>query len=398
MRKVSIIGSTGTIGVNTLDVIRAHPEQFQVFALTANTQVERLYQQCLEFKPQYAVMRDINSANRLREQLSGYDIEVLDGSRGLDEVAGANEVDTVMCAIVGAAGLSSTLAAAKAGKNVLLANKEALVMSGHIFMQTVRENNATLIPIDSEHNAIYQCLPEREASNLIKAQCGLTELGIDKILLTGSGGPFRDQPHASLADITPAQAIAHPNWTMGPKISVDSATMMNKGLEYIEARWLFSASEEQLEILVHPESIIHSMVQYCDGSVLAQLGQPDMRTPIAYGLGYPERINAGVERLDFSQLQSLNFEPANPRRFPAIALAQSAMAAGGTAPAILNAANEIAVDAFLAEQLGFLAITDLIDAVLQQQEVNSASDIETVIAADKQARAIANQWLQEYRT
>ena len=249
----------------------------------------------------------------------------------------------------------------------------------------------------SEHNAIYQCLPETHCSSLVKAQCGLSDLGIDKVLLTGSGGPFRERTHASLADITPAQAIAHPNWTMGPKISVDSATMMNKGLEYIEARWLFSASAEQLEIVVHPESIIHSMVQYADGSVLAQLGQPDMRTPIAYGLGYPERINAGVKSLDFTQLSSLNFEAANPERFPAIALAQEAMASGGTAPAVLNAANEVAVDAFLAERIGFLDITDLIDAVLQQQEVTSAENLDVVMAADADARRLANDWIKEQR-
>ena len=395
MRNVSVIGSTGTIGVNTLDVISRHPEQLKVFALTANSQVEKLYQQCLEFKPSYAVMRDESAAQDLRERLSGYDIEVLAGAQGLDDVASANEVDAVMCAIVGAAGLSSTLAAARAGKDVLLANKEALVMSGDIFMQTVRDNQATLIPIDSEHNAIYQCLPETHSSCLVKAQCGLSDLGIEKVLLTGSGGPFREQPRAGLVEITPAQAIAHPNWTMGPKISVDSATMMNKGLEYIEARWLFSASAEQLEIVVHPESIIHSMVQYSDGSVLAQLGQPDMRTPIAYGLGYPERIDAGVKPLDFTQLTSLTFEAANPKRFPAIALAQDAMASGGTAPAILNAANEVAVDAFLAEQIGFLAITDLIDSVLQQQVVTPADDLEVVLAADQEARRLAKAWIRE---
>lgn len=397
MRNISVIGSTGTIGVNTLDVISRHPEQLKVFALTANTQVEKLYEQCLEFQPQYAVMRDETCAKELRERLVGSDVHVLAGGQGLDDVASANDVDVVMCAIVGAAGLSSTLAAARAGKDVLLANKEALVMSGDIFMQTVRDNEANLIPIDSEHNAIYQCLPETHCSSLVKAQCGLSDLGIDKVLLTGSGGPFRERTHASLADITPAQAIAHPNWTMGPKISVDSATMMNKGLEYIEARWLFSASAEQLEIVVHPESIIHSMVQYADGSVLAQLGQPDMRTPIAYGLGYPERINAGVKSLDFTQLSSLNFEAANPERFPAIALAQEAMASGGTAPAVLNAANEVAVDAFLAERIGFLDITDLIDAVLQQQEVTSAENLDVVMAADADARRLANDWIKEQR-
>ena len=393
MRTISIIGSTGTIGINTLDVVCQHPDRYTVFALTANTNVEKLYDQCVQFQPKYAVLRDTEAARELRERLSGYDIEVLQGDSGLIDVASAAEVDAVMCAIVGAAGLSSSLAAAKAGKIVLLANKESLVMSGDVFMSAVREANATLIPIDSEHNAIFQCLPETHSNMLVNGKHSLDELGIDKILLTGSGGPFRAVERATLTEITPEQAIAHPNWTMGPKISVDSATMMNKGLEYIEACWLFSASGEQIEILVHPESIIHSMVQYRDGSVLAQLGQPDMRTPIAYGLGYPERISAGVGSLDFTELKALTFEPADPIRFPALALAKNAMQAGGTAPAILNAANEVAVSAFLAGQLAFLAITDVIDYVMQAQEITEANELDVILAADSAARECATNRL-----
>ena len=389
MRTISIIGSTGTIGINTLDVVSKHPDDYSVFALTANTKVDELYDQCMTYQPKYAVMRDSDAARELRERLSGYDIEVLQGDSGLIDVASAAEVDAVMCAIVGAAGLNSSLAAAKAGKIVLLANKESLVMSGDVFMSAVREANATLIPIDSEHNAIFQCLPETHSSMLVNGKHSLDELGIDKILLTGSGGPFRAVERATLTDITPDQAIAHPNWTMGPKISVDSATMMNKGLEYIEACWLFSASGDQIEILVHPESIIHSMVQYRDGSVLAQLGQPDMRTPIAYGLGYPERISAGVDSLNFTELKALTFEPADPVRFPALALAKHAMNSGGTAPAILNAANEVAVSAFLDGKLPFLAITDVIDQVMQALEITHANDLDTILAADTAARECA---------
>lgn len=395
MRRVSIIGSTGTIGINTLDVVSNHPDKYSIFALTANTQVDKLYQQCIKYQPKYAVLNNTDAANDLRERLSGYDIEVLQGDSGLIDVASASEVDVVMCAIVGAAGLNSSLAAAKAGKIVLLANKESLVMSGDVFMTAVREGNATLIPIDSEHNAIFQCLPETHSSMLLNGMHSLEELGIEKILLTGSGGPFREVKREKLTQITPEQAIAHPNWTMGPKISVDSATMMNKGLEYIEACWLFSASHQQIEILVHPESIIHSMVQYRDGSVLAQLGQPDMRTPIAYGLGYPERISAGVNSLDFTELNALTFEPADPERFPALSLAKDAMHSGGTAPAILNAANEVAVSAFLNNQLSFLAITDLIDHVMQTITPTQANELETILAADSAARQLATSRIEE---
>ena len=390
MQTVSILGSTGTIGINTLEVISHHPERFSVFALTANIQVEKLYQQCVKYQPRYAVMRNPDSATKLRDLLSGYDIEVLDGESGLIDVASAVEVDAVMCAIVGAAGLGSSLAAAKAGKRVLLANKESLVMSGQVFMQAIRDSKANLLPIDSEHNAIFQCLPETHSSALVQGAHTLDELGIDKILLTGSGGPFREQPRESLTDITPEQAIAHPNWAMGPKISVDSATMMNKGLEYIEACWLFSADRHQIEVVLHPQSIIHSMVQYRDGSILAQLGQPDMKTPIAYGLGYPDRIAAGVEPLDFTQMQALTFEAADLEQFPALALAKQAMKTGGTAPAVLNAANEVAVEAFLNEQISFLAITDVIDSVMQTVEVSQAAELGEILDADEAARRVAD--------
>lgn len=390
MRQITILGSTGTIGVSTLTVMSAHPEKFSTFALTANSNVEKLYQQCLEHRPRYAVMRNPVSATELRNRLQGLDIEVLEGESGLIDVASAVEVDSVMCAIVGAAGLNSSLAAVKEGKAVLLANKESLVMSGALFMDAVRDNQASLLPIDSEHNAIFQCLPETHSKALIQGECSLKELGIQKILLTGSGGPFRTRERASLTEITPEQAIAHPNWTMGPKISVDSATMMNKGLEYIEACWLFSAKADEIEIVVHPESVIHSMVQYKDGSVLAQLGQPDMKTPIAYGLAYPERINAQVEPLDFTNLNGLHFEPGDEMRFPSLALSRDAMIAGGTAPAILNAANEVAVDAFLNNQLSFLNITQVIEQTLNAIESTDAAELETIFEADARAREYAN--------
>ncbi len=398
MRSISILGSTGSVGVSTLDVISRHPDKYQLFALTANTQVDKLYEQCIQYQPHYAVMCDAIAAESLRERLSGYNIEVLHGDTGLIDVASASDVDIVMCAIVGAAGLQSSLAAARSGKQVLLANKESLVMSGDIFMSAIRQTDATLIPIDSEHNAIYQCLPETHASALINGTHTLAELGIEKILLTGSGGPFRDKERATLASISPEEAIAHPNWSMGPKISVDSATMMNKGLEYIEACWLFSASAGQIEILVHPESIIHSMVQYRDGSVLAQMGLPDMRTPIAYGLGYPERISAGVGSVDFTQISALNFEPADTERFPAIKLAQQAMSAGGTAPAILNAANEQAVAAFLDGRLKFLAMTDVIEYVMDTVEQTTARELEAILAADEKARNVADEWIRNIKS
>lgn len=395
MQSVSILGSTGTIGLNTLEVISAHPERFSIFALTANTDVDKLYKQCRTYSPRYAVMRDADAANLLRERLAGLDIEVLEGDSGLIDVASAIDADIVMCAIVGAAGLNSSLAAVKAGKRVLLANKESLVMSGEVFMDAVREHDALLLPIDSEHNAIFQSLPDTHSSQLLQGSRTLHELGIEKLLLTGSGGPFRDKPRDSLANITPEQAIAHPNWSMGPKISVDSATMMNKGLELIEAGWLFSATPDDIEIIVHPQSIIHSMVQYLDGSVLAQLGQPDMKTPIAYGLGYPDRIAGRVEPLNFTELSSLEFEPANEERFPALRLARDAMLAGGTAATILNAANEVAVAAFLAKRLGFLDMTAVIEQTLESVASKPATDIETILDADKSARQAAEMYIEK---
>ena len=394
MLAVSILGSTGTIGVNTLEVISAHPEQYSIFALSANTNVEKLYKQCREYSPRYAVMRDPNAANQLRKQLAGLDVEVLDSESGLIDVASAIDVDIVMCAIVGAAGLNSSLAAVNASKRVLLANKESLVMSGEVFMHAVRDNNATLIPIDSEHNAIFQCLPDTHSKQLVQGTASLPDLGIEKILLTGSGGPFRDKSRASLSSVTPEQAIAHPNWSMGPKISVDSATMMNKGLELIEAGWLFSATTDDIEIVVHPQSIIHSMVQYRDGSVLAQLGQPDMKTPIAYGLGFPERINGRVEPLNFADLTSLTFEQANEQRFPALRLARQAMQAGGTAATVLNAANEVAVEAFLNKQLGFLEMTDVLEQTLDSISNQAATELDVILAVDQQARQLAETYIE----
>ena len=338
MKGITILGATGSIGVSTLDVLRRHPNDYRVVALTANRDVERLLTQCQEFKPDYAVMADNAAAKELAEQVNdaGLRTEVLAGAKNLEHVSALAETDYVMAAIVGAAGLLPTLAAARAGKRVLLANKEALVMSGHLFMQAVRENGAELLPIDSEHNAIFQCMPQDYRS-------GMDAKGVRRILLTGSGGPFRDTAPELLEAVTPEQAIAHPNWSMGRKISVDSATMMNKGLELIEACWLFDVGPDKVEIVVHKESVIHSMVDYMDGSVLAQLGNPDMRTPIAHALAWPERIDSGVDALDMFSVGQLNFERPDLERFPCLRLADEAIRAGGTASAILNAANEIAV-------------------------------------------------------
>ncbi len=390
-QKVAILGSTGSIGVSTLSVIERNREQYQILALTANTNREKLLAQCLRYQPKFAVMRDAEQAALLAKELSHLDIEVLAGDDGLDTVASLDEVDTVMCAIVGAAGLGSTLAAARAGKKVLLANKEALVMSGALFMDEIKRNKARLIPIDSEHNAIFQCLPDSQAEALIQQQCELEELGIDKILLTGSGGPFRETPIEQLKSMTPEQACAHPNWSMGKKISVDSATMMNKGLEYIEARWLFSASSEQIEIIVHPQSVVHSMVQYRDGSVLAQMGLPDMRTPIAHGFAYPKRIESNVKGVNFTEISALTFEQCNETRFPCIRLARQALEAGGAASTILNAANEIAVDAFLSGKLAFTDIASVIDSTLSLENSLTSETIAAVLDADAWARTQAIQ-------
>ena len=388
MTTLAILGSTGSIGVSTLDVVVRHPERYRIVALTAHKQDEVLLQQCIRFKPRYAVLMDEEAAARLTKKItsSGLDTEVLCGLEALEFVASLPEVEAVMAAIVGAAGLRPTLAAARAGKKILLANKETLVMAGKVFMDTVRQYGATLLPIDSEHNAIFQALPGGYAGDLAAA-------GISKILLTASGGPFRDTPLAALHDVTPEQACAHPNWVMGRKISVDSATMMNKGLEVIEAHWLFNAPADAIQVVIHPQSVIHSLVQYVDGSVLAQLGNPDMRTPIAYALAYPERIDAGVAALDLFKVATLNFEAPDFARFPCLALAYQALRAGGSAPAMLNAANEVAVAAFLDKRIPFLAIPRLIEDVLAALPVNKISVLEDVLAADLAARTSAQEMI-----
>ncbi len=386
---VAILGSTGSIGVSTLDVLQRHADRFRVVALTAHQDVEALFQQCLIHEPDYAVMADPDSATRLRDRLqsAGRPIEVLAGVAGLERVAALPDVGYVMAAIVGAAGLLPTLAAAKAGQRVLLANKEALVMAGPLFMAAVREHGAELLPIDSEHNAIFQCLPPTFVTE------GLDAAGVRRILLTGSGGPFRVTPLEQLPDVTPEQACAHPNWNMGRKISVDSATMMNKGLEVIEAHWLFGASRERIEVVVHPQSVIHSMVEYQDGSVLAQLGNPDMRTPIAHALAWPRRLTSGVAFLDFTQVAKLEFQAPDFARFPCLKLAFAALEAGETAPAILNAANEIAVQAFLDRKIRFTDIAAVVQYTLEQVNRRAATSLTVVLDADAQARAAASDWI-----
>jgi 1-deoxy-D-xylulose-5-phosphate reductoisomerase len=388
MQNITILGSTGSIGVNTLDVIARHPRRFKVVALSAGAKVERLFEQCRRFAPDYAVLRDENGAEQLRLLLkkAGLATKVLQGVEALEKVATLPEVDGVMAAIVGAAGLRPTLAAAKAGKRVMLANKEALVMSGSLFMEAVRQNHAMLLPVDSEHNAIFQSLPRDFSGDL-------AAVGVKRILLTASGGPFCTTPLDELEHITPDQACAHPNWVMGRKISVDSATMMNKGLEVIEARWLFNAREDQIQVVIHPQSVIHSLVEYVDGSVIAQLGNPDMRTPIAYALAYPERVAAGVESLDLFKIGTLDFQPPDLKRFPCLRLAFEALRRGEGAPAILNAANEVAVDNFLAERMPYKQIPMLIEAVLEKVSVKSITRLEDVLEADRLARSAAEEWL-----
>lgn len=384
MQKVTVLGATGSIGVSTLDVIRRHPDRFQVVALTANKNIERMLEQCVEFKPRYIVMANSDAADELQKvlQSKGLDCEVLSGNDGLVKVASLDEVDSVMAAIVGAAGLLPTLAAAQAGKRVLLANKEALVMSGHLFMQAVHEHGAELLPIDSEHNAIFQSMPAGYRT-------GTKVASVRRILLTASGGPFRDADPKDLEAVTPEQAVAHPNWSMGRKISVDSATMMNKGLELIEACWLFDVGPDKVEVVIHPQSIIHSMVDYTDGSVLAQMGNPDMRTPIAHAMAWPERIDSGVEPLDMFSVGQLNFEKPNLERFPCLRLAFEAAEAGGTASTVLNAANEIAVAAFLDNKLGFTGIAKVIEATMDAVDFKEADSLETILSVDVQARQIA---------
>lgn len=388
-RKVTILGSTGSIGVNTLDVIRAHPDRFKVAALTAGKQVDRLAEQCIEFNPAIAVVSEAGDATDLEKWLLAKNIktEVLYGPQALVTAVTDSGCDTVMAAIVGAAGLVPTLAAAKAGKRVLLANKEALVMSGNLFMQAMKAGGGELLPIDSEHNAIFQCLPNEFTKS------SQSRLGVEELWLTASGGPFRNTPLDQLAAITPEQACAHPNWVMGRKISVDSATMMNKGLEVIEAFWLFGLPLEKIKVLIHPQSVVHSMVRYRDGSVLAQMGQPDMRTPIAYGLAWPERIEAGVAPLNLTQLANLNFSEPELARFPCLSLAFAAAKAGGTAPVALNAANEVAVAAFLDARLPFLQISTVVEKTLGAINQANADSLESILSADAQARKLAHEFI-----
>ena len=385
---LTILGSTGSIGESTLDVVSRHPEKFRVFALAGHRQVDKLAAQCKQFRPEYAVVGDAGHAAELEKKLKqeGIDTQVLYGAQALIDVASADEVSGVMCAIVGAAGLPSALAAAQKGKTIYLANKETLVVSGALFMETARQNGAAVLPIDSEHNAIFQVLPRDYTGRL-------NEHGINSIILTASGGPFLNTDLSTFDSITPEQAVKHPNWSMGRKISVDSASMMNKGLELIEAHWLFNCPPEKLEVVIHPQSVIHSMVRYRDGSVLAQLGNPDMRTPIAYCLGLPERIDSGVGELDFGALSALTFQKPDFDRFPCLKLAYQAMNAGGAAPCVLNAANEVAVAAFLDKRIKFTDIAKVVAHCLAQDFSDSHHDIEGLLAQDAQTRRQAEAFI-----
>ncbi|QBQ97722.1 1-deoxy-D-xylulose-5-phosphate reductoisomerase [Paraburkholderia pallida] len=380
-KRLTLLGSTGSIGDSTLDVVARHPQRFSVYALTAHRNGDKLVDQCLRFSPEVAVVGDAETAAAVERKLraAGSKTVVTYGPQALAEVAKSDACDTVVAAIVGAAGLVPTLAAAQAGKRILLANKEALVMSGDIFMDAARENGAVLLPVDSEHNAVFQCLPSE----------GTQHGGVTKIILTASGGPFRTREPSTLVDVTPDEACKHPNWSMGRKISVDSATMMNKGLEVIEAHYLFGLPGERIDVLIHPQSVIHSMVSYADGSVLAQLGNPDMRTPIAHALAFPDRVDSGVAQLDLAQVATLNFEKPDYTRFPCLALAMKALAEGGVASATLNAANEIAVEAFLNRRIGFMAIAQTVDAVLNALDNRSAASLDVVLEADAAARRAA---------
>jgi 1-deoxy-D-xylulose-5-phosphate reductoisomerase len=391
MQNVTILGATGTIGLQTLDVISQHPERFKVFALAANSNVKSMLALCTTHQPEFAVMLQAAAASELNAQLKniGLNTVVLHGEAALNDISAHEQVDIVMAAIVGAAGLHPAMAAAKAGKRILLANKETLVMAGNLFMQAVIDGGASLLPIDSEHNAIFQVMPQKRTQNL--ANSSLSSLGVKRVLLTASGGPFRNASLEELKSVTCAQALNHPNWVMGPKISVDSATMMNKGLEVIEAYWLFNALPEQIDVVVHPQSVIHSMVEYVDGSVLAQLGNPDMRTPIAYGLGYPERLTSGVSSLDLLTTARLDFCAPDLIRFPCLRIAYEALNLGGTAPAILNAANEIAVEAFLTEKIGFMDIPNSIESVLSAANIEQVESIEQLVAVDGLARIDAKR-------
>ena len=388
-RTLTILGSTGSIGASTLDVVARHPDRFRVAALTAHSKVDVLFDQCCRHRPEFAVVVDSSAARDLAQRLAahGASTRVMCGPQALEEVASLPQVDSVMAAIVGIAGLRPTLAAARAGKHILLANKESLVTAGAVFMDAVRASGAMLLPIDSEHNAIFQVLPRGYDGNLDRA-------GVRRILLTASGGPFRKTPLAELAAVTPQAACAHPNWVMGRKISVDSATMMNKGLEVIEARWLFDADAAKIEIVVHPESVVHSLVEYADGSVIAQLGNPDMRTPIAHALAHPQRISAGVDFLELARVGALHFEAPDMKRFPCLGLAYSALRAGGSAATVLNAANEVAVARFLAGEIGFMRIPALIEQVLERCPAPRADSLDDVLAIDGDARACAERILQ----
>jgi 1-deoxy-D-xylulose-5-phosphate reductoisomerase len=390
-QRITVLGATGSIGLSTLDVIARHPDRYQVFALSGYSRIDELLALCVRHRPAFAVVPSAEAAVRLRESLAaaGCATEVLEGEAGLCQVASAAEVDAVMAAIVGAAGLRPTLAAVEAGKKVLLANKEALVMSGALFIEAVRRSGAVLLPIDSEHNAIFQCMPGDYAR-------GLSAVGVRRILLTASGGPFRETPVEALLDVTPEQACAHPNWSMGRKISVDSASMMNKGLELIEACWLFDAAPAKVEVVVHPQSVIHSLVDYVDGSVLAQLGNPDMRTPIANALAWPERIDSGVAPLDLFAIARLDFQAPDEQRFPCLRLARQAAEAGNSAPAVLNAANEVAVEAFLERRIRFPEIAGMIEQVLDQEPVVPLPSLDAVFAADQRARELSREWLRRH--
>lgn len=391
MKGVCILGATGSIGVSTLDVVARHPEKYNVVALTANTNIDLLFEQCLAHRPQYVAIVDEEQAQRFGQKIAASELantQVLAGSDALERVATLNDVDSVMAAIVGAAGLLPTLAAAKAGKTVLLANKEALVMSGDIFMQAVVQSGAKLLPIDSEHNAIFQCMPPAY-------QAGVQAKEVRRILLTASGGPFRRTPIEQLASVTPAQAIAHPNWDMGKKISVDSATMMNKGLELIEACLLFNVPSTKIQVVIHPQSVIHSMVDYVDGTVLAQMGNPDMRIPIAHAMAWPDRFVSGAEPLNIFDVQRLDFEQPDLQRFPCLRLAYEAIDTGGIMPAVLNAANEIAVAAFLNEQIRFTDIPIIIETCMRQFSVRKAESLDSVLDADSQARSCSRQIIQQ---
>ena len=389
MQSLTILGATGSIGVSTLDVVARHPDRYRIFALTGQTRIDVLAEQCAQFQPEVAVVVDADAAERLQKLIRdrGLKTNVVYGEQALCDVASADACDTVMAAIVGAAGLGPSLAAARSGKKLLLANKEALVISGQLFMDAVAASGSTLLPIDSEHNAIFQCLP-------IGYQRVPPQHGIRKILLTASGGPFLDRELSSFDSITPEQAVAHPNWSMGRKISVDSATMMNKGLEVIEAHWLFGASASQIEVVIHPQSVIHSMVAYADGSVLAQLGNPDMRTPIAHALAYPERIESGVDAIDLARIGQLDFREPDRVRFPCLQLAFDVLHAGGSAPAVLNAANEVAVQAFLDQQISFSRISALIAETLNRVPAVSVDTLESLLAQDSKARDQARALLQ----